>query len=342
MSPDTDSEATETFHVRLANGAGATISDGAGTGSITNDDAPPPTVSVGDVTAPEGDPPATTTFSFPVTVANAPASGSMTVTYGIEGDTATAGTDYTTGGGTLTFTFPGPTTVTADVSISADTAPEPDETFQLVLTAVTGVPGATIADNAGQGTITNDDSPPPPPTVVEVRVATGNDDAEESAAGSVSLTSSDLELVLDGSNQTVGMRFAGLAVPSNAQITNAYVQFTVDAPSSGATSLTLAGEASGNAAVFAKTTRNISARLRTDPSVAVTWAPVSWTARGQAGASQRTPNLAAVVQQIVDRSGWTSGNALALIATGSGKRTAIAFNGTASAAPLLHIEYVLP
>ena len=50
-------------------------------------------------------------------------------------------------------------------------------------------------------------------TTVEVRVAAGLDDAEESSSGSVGLTSSDLELVYTGGNQTVGIRFNGLDIP---------------------------------------------------------------------------------------------------------------------------------
>jgi hypothetical protein len=49
------------------------------------------------------------------------------------------------------------------------------------------------------------------PQMQEIRVSTGSDDAEERSSGSTSLTSSDLELVLDGSNnQKVGMRFNGV------------------------------------------------------------------------------------------------------------------------------------
>jgi hypothetical protein len=46
-----------------------------------------------------------------------------------------------------------------------------------------------------------------------------------------------------------------------------------------------------------------------------------------------------VIQEIVSRPGWVSGNALALIVTGSGKRTAESFNGDAAGAALLHVEY---
>ena len=340
VSADTDSEPAEAFLVRLANATDATIADDTGVGTITNDDAPPPTVSVGDVTAPEGNPPATATmFSFPVTVTDPPAIGTLNVNYATEGDTATPDTDFTAAGGTLTFTFPGPTTLVADVSITPDTAPETDETFQLVLTGASGVPGATIADNSGQGTIANDDAQPTP-TVVEVRVGAGRDDAEESTSGGVNLTSSDLELVFDGSNQTVGMRFAALAVPRNALVTSAYVQFTVDETSSDVASLTLEGEASDNAAAFTTATRNVSSRARTGPAVA--WTPVAWTSVGQASANQRTPDLKAVVQQIVDRPGWVSGNALVVIVTGSGRRVGESFDGAAASAPLLHVEYLPP
>src|SRR5689334_16159009 len=49
------------------------------------------------------------------------------------------------------------------------------------------------------------------------------DDAEESSTGSVSLTSTDLELVNDGTDQTVGMRFTALAVPPGSPIVAAWV-----------------------------------------------------------------------------------------------------------------------
>ena len=43
----------------------------------------------------------------------------------------------------------------------------------------------------------------------------------------------------------------------------------------------------------------------------------------------------------MNRPGWASGNALALIVTGSGtgKRTARSFNGNPAGAALLHVEY---
>jgi hypothetical protein len=60
---------------------------------------------------------------------------------------------------------------------------------------------------------------------------------------------------------------------------------------------------------------------------------------GARGVDQRTPNLAPVLQQVVDRPGWLPGAALALIVSGSGSRVAEAFDGTF--APVLHIDFVV-
>jgi hypothetical protein len=46
-----------------------------------------------------------------------------------------------------------------------------------------------------------------------------------------------------------------------------------------------------------------------------------------------------VIQEIVNRPGWASGNSLAIIMTGTGRRAAEAFNGDQAGAPLLHIVY---
>jgi fibronectin type 3 domain-containing protein len=180
-------------------------------------------------------------------------------------------------------------------------------------------------------------SAPPGSGVLDVPVRAGADDAEEAASGAVDLSSSDLELVTDGTAQTVGMRFTGVAVPAGATISNAYVQFQVDETPSAATNLTVAGQAVDNPPAFTTAVRNVSSRPRT--TAAVGWTPAAWPTIGARGPDQRTPNLASVVQEIVSRQGWAGGNALALIVTGSGRRTAEAFESGAGLAPVLHIEY---
>jgi PKD repeat protein len=172
---------------------------------------------------------------------------------------------------------------------------------------------------------------------LEVRISASSDDAEESGSGSVSLGSSDLELVRESSNQTVGLRFPGITIPRGATIVNAYVQFKVDESDLEATTLTIGGQASDNAPTFTTTSKNVSSRQRTTASL--TWSPAPWTSIGAMGSDHRTPNIAPIVQQIVSRSAWSSGNALVLVITGAGQRVAESYNGDAAGAPLLHVEY---
>jgi hypothetical protein len=158
----------------------------------------------------------------------------------------------------------------------------------------------------------------------------------------VGLNSVDLELVLNTEggvtgNQTVGLRFTGVDIPQGAQISSAYVQFKTAETGSTATTLTIHGEAADNAAPFAATTANFSSRPSTAASTI--WSPPAWNTVNEVGAAQRTSDIAGVVQDIVSRSGWASGNSLVLVITGTGKRVAKSFDGDAAGAPLLHVVY---
>ncbi|MEL7161232.1 MAG: hypothetical protein AAFN92_10780, partial [Bacteroidota bacterium] len=179
-----------------------------------------------------------------------------------------------------------------------------------------------------------------------VRIATSTDDAEErglngSTPGVMDLSSSDLELVRDGGDgdQFVGIRFAGLSVPQGAFITNAYVQFTVDETDNADGTVYIQVEDSDNTAPYAETTGNISGRSLLGDTV--TWAAIpAWTSVGAATEDQRTPDLSALVQAIVNRDGWATGNAIGFVLTGTGERTAESYDGQAGSAALLVVEYL--
>ncbi|NIP83204.1 MAG: hypothetical protein GWM90_29825, partial [Gemmatimonadetes bacterium] len=70
----------------------------------------------------------------------------------------------------------------------------------------------------------------------------------------------------------------------------------------------------------------------------VGWSPPDWPSVGASGAAQTTPDLAPLVQEIVNQSGWASGNALAFVVTGSGTRTAE--SSRVGPAPVLEVTYV--
>ena len=175
----------------------------------------------------------------------------------------------------------------------------------------------------------------------QVSVSAAADDAEEGDDGLIQLSSSDLELGFNKTKQqTVGMRFNAVNVPGGATITKAYIQFQADETDSVATSLLIEGEATDHAQAYTSLLSNISTRIRTQATIA--WSPPSWTSIGEAGPNQQTPDITSIVQEIINRPGWVSGNALGIVVTGSGQRTAESYDGNRSAAPLLHLEYTLP
>ncbi len=222
-----------------------------------------------------------------------------------------------------------------------------------------GIALSPVAEGAGWYFATDDDNqngaalmwfhdfdpglaPPPEPAVqtFAARVVGGANDVEQRSNGTMSMNSTDLELVTDGAAQIVGMRFEGVTVPPRAEIVDAYLQFTVDEVTTGATQLVIRGEARGDAAPFANVARHLSGRATTAARVA--WAPAAWRTIDAAGAAQQTPSLGAVVQEIVDRPDYNAGNAMAFLVTGSGKRTARATESAAAKAPRLVIEYIAP
>ena len=176
--------------------------------------------------------------------------------------------------------------------------------------------------------------------VTSIPIATSSDDAEERMSdGDMNLTSSDLELVDEGgiSNQAVGLRFNQIGIPKEAMITNAYIQFTTDEMDSGTTNLTLHGQAIDNAPIFANIDHNISSRPKTNASV--NWSPAAWANIGAKTTIQQTPDLKSIIQEIVNQAGWTLNNSLAIIITGTGKRTTESYNGSTFDAPILHLTF---
>jgi len=171
---------------------------------------------------------------------------------------------------------------------------------------------------------------------LDVAVGSSSDDAEDPIGLKVRLES-DLDIVDADVNQTIGLRFTGISVPAGATIVNAYVQFRSKDITTGPVSLTIQGQASDNPGTFTTAIGNISSRPRT--GAAVGWVPPAWPTVGVAGPDQRTPDLSSVIQEIVSRPGWSSGNALVLIVTGTGTRTAKSFDN--GSPPVLHLEYTI-
>jgi hypothetical protein len=149
---------------------------------------------------------------------------------------------------------------------------------------------------------------------VPVRIS--EDDAQEN--GSVDVDNLALELgETPAGQQMVGLRFQEVSIPKDATIESAYIQFTAYGESTGSCSLTIRGEKDPDASPFDED--DISERDLTDEEV--DWATGTgndlpyWSEPEQAGKNERTPNIGPIIQEIVGQSGWSSGNALAIIIT---------------------------
>jgi hypothetical protein len=152
INGDPSFESNETFSVNLSGATnGAAISDSSGSGTITNDDQSG-SVSINDVTITEGDS-GTKIATFTVTRSGGAAPFAVNFATA-DGTATTADSDYVANSGTLNFGA-GVNTQTISVTINGDAKVESDETFSVNLSAATNA--ATISDNSGAGSITNDD-----------------------------------------------------------------------------------------------------------------------------------------------------------------------------------------
>jgi Calx-beta domain-containing protein/VCBS repeat protein len=189
---DLTDEFDELFRVILTTPVNAYINDGKGTGTILDNDAPP-TISINDVAGAEGTQ-AQSSPTFTVTL-SAPSEKPISVQYATAPGTASANVDYATTSGTLDFAV-GQVSRTIPVTVIQDNIFEPDETFFVNLSNPTNV---TIADDQGQGTITNDD---PQPTIT-----IGSSSRIEGASGTSGNSTFNVNLS-NPSYQTITVSFA--------------------------------------------------------------------------------------------------------------------------------------
>ena len=173
-----------------------------------------------------------------------------------------------------------------------------------------------------------------------------NPDGEEAENGNIYSNTGSLDLVYDSEtspfrgNQFIAMHYASVSVPPGSTIIDAHVQFTSRGTAgSGPSALEVLFQAADNAATLGWTPFNYSGRPRTS---GITWAAPQWTTANQSGAAQRTPNLASILQSVIDRPGWNVGNAVVVFVRGQGRRSAWSWDQDPARSAQLCISYVLP
>jgi CSLREA domain-containing protein len=197
VNGDTMAEANETLRVQLSSASNATIAGADGIGTINNDDGPP-AISIAGVTVIEGNS-GTSTATLTVSLTN-PSSSLVTVDWATNGNTASSGSDFTSGNGTITFT-PGQTSQTITVTINGDTSVEGNENFFVNLA---NPANGTIADAQATVTIADDDGTPSL-TISNVAV----DESAGTAVVTVLLAPSSAQTVTVNASTSPGTATAG-------------------------------------------------------------------------------------------------------------------------------------
>ena len=152
-----------------------------------------------------------------------------------------------------------------------------------------------------------------------------------------------------GSNsykQGGGMRFTNITVPKGSTITSAYLTFTARASRSATTvNSKIHGEDADNPGQFSDLA-DYEGRTRT--TAVVNWDDIAaWTLDSE----YNSPDISSIIQEIIDRAGWASGNAMVIFwddhddrSTHSAERVraGYAYDESATKCAKLHIEYTPP
>lgn len=136
----------------------------------------------------------------------------------------------------------------------------------------------------------------------------------------------------------VGLRFTNIAIAQGGTIDGAYLTFTCKTTKAVTTvNSKIKGEDIDTALTFTDSA-NFDARDKT--TAVVTWSPGAWTA----DAEYDSPDIKAIIQEVVDRPGWSSGNDLVIfwedfddLSSAGAYRNHYSWNDDPAKAPELHI-----
>jgi hypothetical protein len=173
---------------------------------------------------------------------------------------------------------------------------------------------------------------------LEVSVAASADDGSSNNTPSYATGGSSVA-VGRVQEEDAWFRFVGVAVPQGAIITDAYLEVVATGGAANVRT-NLYGNDADNAVAPTDRATHV-AKARTTAFVARD-VPPAWTS-----GNTYQVDASAIIQAIVDRPGWASGNALMLLWDDDGTAvgdylTIAAWNNETAAAPLLHIEWEGP
>ena len=142
---------------------------------------------------------------------------------------------------------------------------------------------------------------------------------------------------LTDTTQTIGLRFQDVQIPQGVTITSATLEFEA-----------ANGSESAHLPILSLKVRRVMIRqlsaqqimtLPVAQRLAIQLTGQTCLPGDSANDKYQSPDITAIVQEITDRGGWCGGQAMSFIITGSGQRTAIAYDNALGDAPVLRVEY---
>ena len=178
-------------------------------------------------------------------------------------------------------------------------------------------------------------------TTITRQVAAGEDDAEyghSSYLESTYLEFGYVDTIPDYVD--VWVRVPSVDIPQGSTIDSAYLEFYVPSDQSASVDGIIQAQDEDDAARLTSASDYENA---TWTAASVSWSPGSWTG----GTWVPSPDIASVIQEIVDRGGWSSGNHLGLRwrdddESSSGFREPQDYDDSSTEAPRLEITYTEP
>jgi hypothetical protein len=183
----------------------------------------------------------------------------------------------------------------------------------------------------------------PASSAMNRQISSAADDVSQAGGPGAPVFTVGLDILMGDNNMllhTSGYRFVNISVPQYATITRASLLFTAFNDQAGTLNLTIHGHDAGNSPTFI----NANGPADREPdytSASANWSPTPWSN----GSMYQTPDLAAIVQEIVNRPDWSAGNALSFIVLDDGtldgaNRKATAFDWSPTQSAQVSIEYV--
>lgn len=167
-------------------------------------------------------------------------------------------------------------------------------------------------------------------------ITTGADDAQETNS-TTSLTQTAMNCAT--SSQYIGLRFQGTGLPKGANISSAILRLNLSSGSYDTPNVTQYGQLIPNAPAFTTNTNDLSSRT-------LTQAAVAWTSTASGTGYRLLPDIAAVLQEIVNQDEWVEDNYFAILLRGNSTTSSPlrinAYEAGLSTRPYITIDYTEP